>query len=166
MIRGLMLLACVASGSASAQNADGLFYSHDATEICLANSETMSEKSECIGRSANLCMDETPGGYSTFAMGGCISLETAFWDARLNAVYKSVQAAAAAQDADAMQGAPSQTEALRAMQRAWIPYRDATCSYEAAQWGGGTGAGPAFGGCLMRMTGEQSLYLELGGLGG
>ncbi|MFT5363966.1 MAG: hypothetical protein ACI9VX_001592 [Dinoroseobacter sp.] len=52
------------------------------------------------------------------------------------------------------------------MQRAWIEYRDATCSYEAAQWGGGTGAGPAFAGCLTRLTAEQALYLEFEGMGG
>ena len=52
------------------------------------------------------------------------------------------------------------------MQRAWIEYRDATCAYEAAQWGGGTGAGPAFAGCLMRLTAEQALYLEYEGMGG
>ena len=42
----------------------------------------------------------------------------------------------------------------------WIGYRDATCDYERSQWGGGTGGGPATLGCLMRLTGEQTLYLE------
>ena len=46
------------------------------------------------------------------------------------------------------------------MQRAWIGWRDATCDYERAQWGGGTGGGPATVACLMRLTGEQALYLE------
>ena len=50
--------------------------------------------------------------------------------------------------------------ALRAMQRAWIGFRDATCDYERSLWGGGTGGGPATAACLMRMTGEQTLYLE------
>jgi uncharacterized protein YecT (DUF1311 family) len=46
------------------------------------------------------------------------------------------------------------------MQRAWIGYRDAACDYERAQWGGGSGGGPATAGCLMRLTGEQALALE------
>jgi uncharacterized protein YecT (DUF1311 family) len=45
---------------------------------------------------------------------------------------------------------PPVAEALRDMQRAWIAYRDASCDYERAQWGGGTGGGPATAGCLMR----------------
>jgi len=56
--------------------------------------------------------------------------------------------------------APAQAEALRDMQRAWIAFRDATCTYEASQWSGGTGQGPAYEGCVMRMTAEQTLYLE------
>ncbi|MEO0774677.1 MAG: lysozyme inhibitor LprI family protein, partial [Pseudomonadota bacterium] len=60
----------------------------------------------------------------------------------------------------------SQEEALRAMQRAWIAYRDATCDYEYSQWGGGTGGGPALIGCIMRETGEQTLYLLASRLGG
>ena len=46
------------------------------------------------------------------------------------------------------------------MQRAWIAYRDAACAYEASQWGGGTGAGPAATGCMMTLTGRQALALE------
>ena len=46
------------------------------------------------------------------------------------------------------------------MQRAWIGYRDAACAYEASQWGGGTGAGPAAVGCMMTLTGRQALALE------
>ena len=60
---------------------------------------------------------------------------------------------------------PSLAENLLAMQRAWIPFRDAACDYEMAQWGGGTGGGPALVGCLMNETGRQTLSMEarLGG---
>lgn len=166
MMKRLLLAVLVCAGPALAQNADGLYYSNAATEQCLANSETQQEKSECIGRAANACMMDTPGGSSTYAMGGCISLELEFWDTRLNANYQSARKPAQAMDADAMQHAPSMANALRDMQRAWIPFRDATCTFEAAQWGGGTGAGPAYAGCLLRMTGEQALTLEFSGLGG
>ena len=55
---------------------------------------------------------------------------------------------------------PPVAEALRAMQRAWIAYRDASCDYERAQWAGGTGGGPATAACLMRHTGVKALELE------
>jgi uncharacterized protein YecT (DUF1311 family) len=66
--------------------------------------------------------------------------------------------------ADLGSAAPSQGDALKNMQRAWIAYRDATCDYERSHWGGGTGGGPATVSCLMYMTAEQALYLEADGL--
>lgn len=114
-------------------------------------------------------MTDTPGGQSTYGMGGCLSAEAEYWDAQLNAVYAQVRASARATDAEMAEiGATvaSQEQALRAMQRAWIAYRDATCDYEYSQWGGGTGGGPAISACLMRETGEQTLYLQASRLGG
>jgi uncharacterized protein YecT (DUF1311 family) len=63
---------------------------------------------------------------------------------------------------------PEHAQALRDMQRAWIGFRDATCAFERAYWGGGTGGGGTGGGlaqvsCLMQMTGEQALYLKASG---
>ena len=46
------------------------------------------------------------------------------------------------------------------------PGGDATCDYDYSQWGGGTGGGPAIAGCMMRMTGEQAIYLRASRLGG
>ena len=45
------------------------------------------------------------------------------------------------------------------MQRSWIAFRDAACSYEASRWGGGSGAGPAATGCVMQLTARQALRL-------
>lgn len=150
---------------AHGQNADGLFYGFDASAQCVARAAEPQARQLCIGTSADVCMADTPGGYSTYAMGGCLSLELDDWDARLNAAYQQARTEAARQDKAEPMPYP-RAEALRDMQRAWIPFRDATCSYEAAQWGGGTGATPAFLGCLLRLTGQQALYLELGGVGG
>ena len=55
---------------------------------------------------------------------------------------------------------PSKAAALRDMQRAWIGWRDAACAYERAQWGGGSGSGPATLECRMQLTGQQALALE------
>ncbi len=95
-------------------------------------------------------------------MGGCLDYELSYWDDRLNASYRALRAKERASDADwaGSPGAVSKADALRDMQRAWIPLRDATCDYERSQWGGGTGGGPATLACLLRMTGGQTLYLE------
>jgi len=163
----LVLVGAVAlgmGGSASAQDADGLYYDFAPTSRCLAESETSAERSECIGRASEACIDAT--GYATPVLSGCAFRELESWDAHLNAVYQAARAQAREFDMGAGAGAPSLAVGLRDMQRAWIEYRDATCGYEAAQWGGGTGAGPAFAGCLMRLTAEQALYLEYEGMGG
>ncbi|MEL7253102.1 MAG: lysozyme inhibitor LprI family protein [Pseudomonadota bacterium] len=144
-------------------------FSTAATEGCLAVTQGFEAQRACIGASAEVCMRDTVGGQSTYGMGGCLSAEADYWDAQLNTAYGQVIAAARASDAEmASIGASvaSQEEALRAMQRAWIAYRDATCDYEYSQWGGGTGGGPALIGCIMRETGEQTLYLLASRLGG
>lgn len=133
-----------------------------ATAQCLNAADDFSARRDCIGASANACM-ETDGGYTTVGIGYCIQREVEFWDARLNAGYGALMAREKADDAEMVEigaSAPKKADALRDMQRAWIPYRDATCAYEYAQWGGGTGGGPAHGACMMQLTGEQALDLE------
>ncbi len=164
-MRFLILLSFLAMPAA----AQDLVFSPLATESCLASTQDYDARRACIGASAEACMTDTPGGQSTYGMGGCLSAEAEYWDAQLNAVYAQVRASARATDAEMAEiGATvaSQEQALRAMQRAWIAYRDATCDYEYSQWGGGTGGGPAISACLMRETGEQTLYLQASRLGG
>ncbi|MEM6587947.1 MAG: lysozyme inhibitor LprI family protein [Pseudomonadota bacterium] len=146
-----------------------LIFSPEATESCLASTQDDHARLDCIGASAEACMRDTPGGNTTYGMGGCLSYEADYWDARLNAAYAEVIASARASDAEMKEYAAhlaTQEANLREMQRAWIIYRDATCDYEYSQWGGGTGGGPAIAACIMRETGEQTLYLLASRLGG
>lgn len=130
-----------------------------ATESCLAGKENFA-RYECIGASANLCM-ETEGGGSTVGMGFCIGKELDWWDARLNSVYREYLSKEKADDIEyGSSNAPSKADALKAMQRSWIKYRDALCEHSASQWGGGTGAGPAYLSCLLGETGRQVFVLE------
>lgn len=116
----------------------------------------------CAGLAAAACM-EGPGGSSTVGMGFCLGAERDFWDGRLNDAYGRVTEGARTADADAAGQSytvPEQQPALRDMQRAWIAYRDATCTYEATRWGGGTGAGPAAAQCALALTARQANRLD------
>lgn len=118
----------------------------------------------CIGEATEACVTGTPGGASTVGYAMCTRAELTWWDDRLNGAYQRMLVQAREIDAQSPgQGTPdrpSDEAALRAMQRAWIGYRDATCGYEELQWWGGTGAHGAGLACAMRLTGEQALYLQ------
>lgn len=149
-----LILAAAAAAPAAAQD---LIFSPRATESCLASG---ADFRDCIGLSAQACINDTPGGYATAAMSGCFYRELDWWDARLNTSYGFAVRHAKQFDRDNGGFGPSQEEALREMQRAWIIFRDRTCDYERSQWGGGTGGGPAAAECLMRETAEQTWYIE------
>lgn len=128
------------------------------TERCLATLSDDAQGYDCIGRAATACMEQ-PGGETTIGMGFCLDAELGLWDDKLNGAYQALRADLTAQDADRTNAAISLSDSARDMQRAWIGFRDARCSFEAAQWQGGTGSSPAFLGCAMNMTAEQTLYL-------
>ncbi|MFZ5963878.1 lysozyme inhibitor LprI family protein [Thalassococcus sp. BH17M4-6] len=135
-------------------------FSFAGTEECLASEGTVDE---CVGTAARDCMTRNDGGETTVGMGYCLEQEWMAWDALLNMHYGEVRAQARAADAETAQynaNIPSQADALRDMQRAWIAFRDARCDYERSQWGGGTGGGPATLDCLMQTTARQALYLR------
>lgn len=151
-MRPLFASILFALGSPLPVQAQELVFSDIHTEACLQEAVGLGERHDCIGASASRCMSDTLGGESTIGMGGCLDWERAYWDGRLNDVYQQLRVQ---QGDDA-----AIADNLRAMQRAWIGYRDARCDYEYVQWGGGTGGGPAILACLMRTTAEQVFVLE------
>lgn len=157
-----LTLAALAALLAIPAAAQDLNFNIGPTLACLGRAQTDAPGDpSCIGTAAEVCMEVTPGGFSTVGMAGCIDRELQYWDARLNDSYQLLRQTHKAADRDmAGTGVPSMELALRDMQRAWITFRDATCDYERSLWGGGTGGGPATVGCLMRLTGQQALYLE------
>jgi uncharacterized protein YecT (DUF1311 family) len=137
-------IACVASAQADAPERSGY--------AVLA----------CPGRAAQACIAR-PGQDNTVGMVACLDAERRYWDARLNAAHARRLADARKQDAEmaSIRAAVAAVEpTLRAMQRAWIAYRDAACRHEQAQWMGGTGGGPATMACHLRETARQALLLE------
>ena len=162
MIRLALVLSLLAAPAVaqSAKDDERLRFDGALIQSCLDNGGWR----DCIGVAANACIEATPGGYSTMGMTGCTLAEAEWWDARLNAEYQALMASERAADAEwqpipGMLPRPSGAEALRAAQRAWIAWRDATCTYEELQWWGGTGASGAGAGCRLHLTGEQVLRL-------
>ena len=137
--------------------AQDIVFSMEATDACLAEGGTPAA---CAGKSTARCSQDTEGGETTVGMGGCADAEWQAWDARLNDTYKQAMAVAEEVDRDKFEHAPSEAEALREMQRAWIVYRDRACDWERAQWGGGTGGGPASLMCLATETARQTGLLQ------
>lgn len=134
-------------------------YSDARVLSCLEQAGDAFDPQACIGMSADDCMADSTGGYSTVGMGICLNKELEFWDGFLNEEY--VFARSQARKVDTQNGADKTLEhALRDMQRAWIGFRDAACDFERTQWGEGSGRGPAGVGCMMRMTGEQALFIK------
>ncbi|SDY07888.1 lysozyme inhibitor LprI family protein [Citreimonas salinaria] len=159
MLKAALAVFCLAAATVPAAAQD-LVFSPQATDDCFAAGGLGDT---CIGASAQACMVENQGGYSTVAMGFCFDSELQYWDEALNTAYGALRDRLATLDAENAQlGAPvpSSVEALREMQRAWITYRDRRCDYERSLWGGGTGGGPAQLACLMSQTAQQALYLE------
>ncbi|WP_372993714.1 lysozyme inhibitor LprI family protein [Sulfitobacter sp.] len=159
----MIRLAAVLTLLAAPVLAQDLQYTDRGTQSCLEQAESYGAKIDCAGASAGQCMEDTPGGHSTVGMGGCLDRELAYWDGLLNSHYKVAMAQAKNLDAErpaSMKGLPGAAAALREMQRAWIPFRDKACAYEASLWSGGTGQGPAALSCLMQQTAKQTLTLE------
>lgn len=151
----VVALVLVFAGPVAAQD---LQFSPQVSLDCISSGQPVEG---CVGASAEACV--YANGYATVVESACYSLEADWWDARLNAIYNDALPSLREQDQAEGGGAPSRADALRDMQRAWIAYRDATCSFEASLWGNGTGAGTAYNACLMRETAAQALYLQNGG---
>ena len=158
-----MRLAVVLALFAVPASAQDIEFSPIHTEACLQEAVGPGEVQNCPGSSAQQCMIDTHGGETTVGMRACLDAELTYWDARLNTTYQ--QAMSQAKDIDAEMAelesaAPPIADALLAMQRAWIPYRDAACTYERVQWGGGTGGGPATLACLLELTANQTMLIK------
>jgi len=167
----MMRLAFVVFGwvmaSAAAAQTEPRF-SPGETQACVEKAAARSKRLsghgvlDCVGRAAQACM-RSPGGDTTVGMVICFQGELGYWDGRLNAAYAKRMAAAKSDDtemASIRATTTSLVDTLLNMQRSWMSFRDAACLHEAAQWMGGTGAGPAAVACHMHETARQALKLE------
>ena len=161
-MRAALALVIALSGPAMAQ--DGMpQFDGASTDACLsAQAGPDGNPESCIGSAARQCMEGESGG-TTVVMSYCLGEELRHWDGLLNKSYAAVMAQSKATDdemADLGSAAPKQAPLLQQMQRNWIAFRDAACSYEGSRWGGGTGAGPAGTDCMLTLTARQYLWIN------
>lgn len=133
----------------------------DNIRACVSGAEnTVDGKQSCIGEAALVCMKETEGGFSTLGQSQCQLAEARGWDVLLNGQYRVAMDAAKGADASETEAIYARrADTLRAMQRAWIPFRDAKCEAEYAKWGTGSMRNIAGSGCLMQTNAEQTIQL-------
>lgn len=115
----------------------------------------------CVGRQADICIDRNDGG-PNMVVAACQEAELAVWDDTLNRTYQELLRLTKAAQVEDVGYAPGQlTDAVRAMQRSWIVYRDATCALDVARAAPfGSAVGPASAGCHMRETARQFFQLN------
>lgn len=140
-----------------------VIYSDAPTAGCLAAAaDTTDAMRACVGLASEKCVNASDYGSTTIGMMECAGKETAFWDAKLNATYQELMARA--KKADAMNADDPRViekiaDSLRAMQRSWIAYRDATCTFQYSLGMGGTIASTLASNCQLDMTADQYIYL-------
>ena len=78
----------------------------------------------------------------TLAMENCFDKAYKAADSGLNQTYSQIS--------KVLQ--PNDLEQLKAAQRLWIQFRDATCTAESNLYNGGTASAPAYSACLEELT--------------
>jgi uncharacterized protein YecT (DUF1311 family) len=112
-------------------------------------SSSASEGGESLySKTYSDCMDKSEG--VTVNMLDCSADELRRQDTLLNESYQKLIASAA----------PQQREQLREAQRAWIKYRDTTCSLMQSFEGGGTLSAVIGSGCVLEETARRVKWLE------
>jgi uncharacterized protein YecT (DUF1311 family) len=104
---------------------------------------------ECLFKLVGDPCTNTPEGSSNVGTADCYRLETSIWDNLLNENFKNLL--------DTLD--EQQSGKLRAMQRAWIAYRDTTCNF---YWDKiqGTMAIPMSAACNARETARRAVLLQ------
>src|SRR3954447_2453546 len=114
-----------------------------AVQSCIKSAADGSQRERCIG----ICADQ-PGAESTAGQVACAAHENAVWDDILNETYRRLRDKLDAE----------QKIKLRAMQRAWIDFRERSCAF---YWDffRGTMAAPMNAFCNNRETARRALFL-------
>ena len=146
----LALLAVVAAAPAHAQTRKPTAKEIAAIRDCATRDKDDLDSAErqCLFKLvADPCMGP-PGSAADVVMADCFRLEGVIWDALLNENYKGLL-----DDLD-----DEQTAKARAMQRAWMAYRDTTCGFYYDKIRGSM-AGFIEAACVTRETARRAVLL-------
>jgi uncharacterized protein YecT (DUF1311 family) len=147
----LALVAVAASAPAHAQSRKPTAHEVAAIRDCAKKSEQNIDDGEqaCLFKLvADPCMAPV-GSASDGHMADCYQIEGVIWDALLNENYKGLLATLD----------DEQTTKARAMQRAWLAYRDTTCGFYYDKIRGSM-AGFMQAACVARETARRALLLK------
>ena len=156
-------LVCITPFSGFAEGNEADIYS-GVLLACLEAGKTSEARRNCKGVMATACMDGEEAGYSTYGMVRCTSAETQMWDQFLNVTYQIKIQRMQEMDTTEAEHFPdfaNRAESLRAAQRAWIVFRDGECGLAYALWGSGSMRQIAGASCVMEMTADRAIDLEL-----
>ncbi|WP_157973508.1 lysozyme inhibitor LprI family protein [Tropicimonas sp. IMCC34043] len=146
-------------------HAQTLPFSPSQTADCLKKSPTRAKRRDCVGASAEACRVKLKSN-APADIALCMTSETAFWDKRMGEAYDAMQRKAAEADAQFdtaknTTAAPFKlTDDLAAQMAAWKDWRQKTCAVEAMLRRGTPYGVTAAASCMMKLTGEQALFLE------
>jgi uncharacterized protein YecT (DUF1311 family) len=124
-------------------------------DACLSEAtgveDTMSAQRQCIGKASAMCMKSNEAR-TTIGMTSCYAQELEWWDERLNREYKELKRTLE----------KDEFAAIRDIQRKWIAFKDASCSYIGDhQFKGGSLARPVTVNCVMDVTAVRSIELSI-----
>jgi uncharacterized protein YecT (DUF1311 family) len=152
MVSTALLIVLAAAASAPAQTQTRKPAAREAAAIrdCATKSKDDVDAGEgrCLFKLvADPCMGP-PGSAADRVMADCFQIEGVIWDELLNENYKSLLGVLD----------DNQAAKARAMQRAWIAYRDTTCGFYADKIQG-TMAGFMEAACVTRETARRAMLL-------
>jgi len=101
---------------------------------------------------ADPCTNKPPGEADKAVVADCYLVETSIWDGLLNENYKSLL--------ESLDG--GQTAKARAMQRAWLAYRDTTCQFYDDKIQGSMSI-TMHAACVTRETARRAMLLKFFG---
>lgn len=124
---------------------------------CLAAAASEGEVIDCAGQGVTACLafwkDRDPSRDAFAIRDVCTDAERQLWETSLTDAYAALIARTQASRPEVMPD-------IRAMERAWLAFRDARCMAERGLFGHGTGGAIAQPECLLRETARQTALLR------
>ena len=155
MIRAVLILAALWLGS-PAMAGDSSSLDPALIDQCLADAQTDGARLDCAGSGQESCLAYAEAEHGEVELVdrqlNCLDAEWQAWETKLTETYDKLKAIEEERGAE-------RAEALVAMERDWIAFRDARCAYDRITNGGGTGGALAEPACKLNETARQVILL-------